>query len=81
MEDNLEVREKPQTTKEFLKSRKFLKPFLGIVLGGVAGYLYYHYVGCTSGSCAITGNPFMSTAYGSLLGLFLVKSPCPNGRC
>jgi len=81
MEDNLEVREKPQTTKEFLKSRNFLKPFLGIVIGGVAGFLYYHYVGCSSGSCAINGNPFMSTAYGSMLGLFLVKSPCVNGKC
>ena len=81
MEDNLEVKEKPANIKAYLKSGNFLKPFLGIALGGLAGFLYYHYVGCSSGSCAITGNPFMSTAYGSMLGLFLVKSPCANGRC
>ena len=81
MEDNLEVKEKASTGKEFLKSSNFWKPLLGIALGGIAGFLYYHYVGCSSGSCAITGNPFMSTAYGSMLGLFLVKSPCSNGKC
>ena len=81
MEDNLELKEKASTGKEFLKSSNFWKPFLGIALGGIAGFLYYHYVGCSSGSCAITGNPFMSTAYGSMLGLFLVKSPCSNGKC
>ncbi len=81
MEDQLEVKEKQNTIKAYLKSGNFWKPFLGIALGGLAGFLYYHYVGCSSGSCAITGNPFMSTAYGSMLGLFLVKSPCSNGRC
>ncbi|MEI7523509.1 MAG: hypothetical protein WCJ95_04220 [Mariniphaga sp.] len=81
MEDNLELKEKPSTAKTFLKSSDFWKPFLGIVLGGIGGFLYYHYVGCASGSCAITGNPFMSTAYGGMLGLFLVKSPCSNGKC
>ena len=81
MEDQLEVKEKQTTIKTYLKSGNFWKPFLGIALGGVTGFLYYHYVGCSSGSCAITGNPFMSTAYGSMLGLFLVKSPCSNGKC
>ena len=81
MEDQLDAKEKQKTIKAYLKSGNFWKPFLGIALGGLAGFLYYHYVGCSSGSCAITGNPFMSTAYGSMLGLFLVKSPCSNGRC
>jgi hypothetical protein len=41
---------------------------IGIVIGAIAGYLYYHFVGCASGSCAITSKPVNSTLYGSLLG-------------
>jgi hypothetical protein len=41
---------------------------IGIVVGGIAGYLYYHFVGCASGSCDITSKPINATLYGSLLG-------------
>jgi len=41
---------------------------IGIILGAISGYLYYHFVGCASGSCAITSKPVNSTLYGSLLG-------------
>jgi hypothetical protein len=81
MESKFESETKIASEMPFYKSWNFWKPFLGITLGALGGFLYYHYVGCASGSCAITGNPFMSTAYGSMLGLFLVKSPCSNGRC
>jgi hypothetical protein len=40
----------------------------GIIIGAIAGYLYYHFVGCSSGTCAITSKPFNSTLYGSLMG-------------
>jgi hypothetical protein len=41
---------------------------LGIAVGAIAGFLYYHFVGCASGSCAITSKPLNSTLYGSLMG-------------
>ena len=41
------------------------------VLGGVAGFLYYKFIGCASGGCPITSNPFSSTLYGLLLGFVL----------
>lgn len=40
----------------------------GIVVGAVAGYFYWKFVGCNSGSCAITSNPTNSTIYGSIMG-------------
>lgn len=40
----------------------------GVIVGAVAGYLYYHYVGCVSGTCSITSKPLNSTLYGSLMG-------------
>lgn len=39
----------------------------GIVIGAIAGYLHYHFVGCSSGTCAITSKPLNSTLYGSLM--------------
>jgi len=41
---------------------------IGLVLGAIAGYLYYYYIGCSSGSCAITSKPLNSTIYGSVMG-------------
>jgi hypothetical protein len=77
-----EVKEEPSNTiKEFFKSGKFWKPFLGIAIGALAGFLYYYFIGCNSGSCAITSNPYMSIIWGALLGVFLVNSPCARGRC
>jgi phage shock protein E len=58
------------TTKRFEMKRllryKFI--FLGIAIGGAAGYLYFHFVGCASGSCAITSSPVNSTLYGAAMG-------------
>jgi uncharacterized membrane protein YedE/YeeE len=52
---------------------------IGIVVGAIAGYLYYFYVGCASGTCAITSKPLNSTLYGALMGGLIfnifVKSP------
>jgi len=41
---------------------------IGILAGGIGGYLYYHFVGCASGTCAITSKPVNSSLYGSMLG-------------
>jgi hypothetical protein len=46
---------------------------LGIILGAVAGYLYYLFYGC-EGSCAITSSPFNSSLYGSMMGALLLNS-------
>ncbi|MFK5971842.1 MAG: DUF6132 family protein [Flavobacteriaceae bacterium] len=41
---------------------------IGVLVGALAGYLYYAEIGCVSGSCAITSKPLNSTLYGSLMG-------------
>jgi phage shock protein E len=42
---------------------------IGIVAGAIGGYLYYYYVGCANGTCAITSKPVNSTLYGAMLGV------------
>jgi hypothetical protein len=76
MEQTCEKKKKPKTVKEFIKSSVFWKPLLGIVIGGVSGYLYYHFTGCPTGSCGITSNPYLSTIGGGFLGFFMANSPC-----
>lgn len=40
----------------------------GAALGAIGGYLYWHFIGCNSGTCPITSSPLNSTLYGVLLG-------------
>jgi hypothetical protein len=41
---------------------------VGLVIGAGAGYLYWFYVGCNSGSCLITSKASNSTMYGLVMG-------------
>jgi len=45
-----------------------LKRILPIFGGAILGYAYYYFIGCTSGTCAITSNPYISTIYGAVVG-------------
>jgi hypothetical protein len=47
---------------------KYQRNLIGITLGAIAGFLYWNYVGCESGTCAITSKPINSTLYGALMG-------------
>ena len=51
--------------------QKYKRDLIGITLGAVAGFLYWRFVGCSSGTCMITSMPINSTLYGALMG-FLV---------
>jgi len=55
--------------KNFIK--KHLLKIIGITLGAIGGFSYYHFVGCASGTCPITSNPYISVVYGAVLGYLL----------
>jgi LytS/YehU family sensor histidine kinase len=55
-----------------MDGKVILKYSIVILIGAVAGYSYWYFVGCNSGSCAITSSPLNSSIYGGLVGgLFL----------
>jgi hypothetical protein len=60
-----------------LNLKKFVKEYalviIGVILGATGGYLFYHFVGCASVSCAITSKPINSTVYGAIMGGLLLS--------
>jgi hypothetical protein len=48
-----------------------LKIILGVLVGGGLGFAYYRFIGCTSGTCPLTSNPYISTIYGAVIGLLI----------
>lgn len=45
--------------------------YVGVIVGSIAGYIYYAKVGCLSGTCPITSDPTNSMLYGALMGFLL----------
>ncbi|HAC22181.1 MAG TPA: hypothetical protein DCF91_08845 [Porphyromonadaceae bacterium] len=57
---------------QFLKRNKLI--ILGSILGAIAGYFYWLYIGCSTNSCPITASPINSSIWGGILGGFLFSS-------
>lgn len=57
---------------EFILKHKLT--LIGILIGAIGGYAYYHFVGCASGTCAITSKPINSTLYGAMMGGLLFST-------
>ncbi len=49
--------------------KKYILRTLPVLIGAAIGYGYYYFIGCQSGTCPITSNPYITTAYGAFTGL------------
>ncbi len=47
--------------------RPTLKQIGWVMAGGAAGFAWYYFVGCTTGTCPISSNPYLSTGYGAFV--------------
>jgi hypothetical protein len=52
--------------------KKYLRNIIPIILGALSGFLYYNFIGCYSGNCAITSNPLISILYGAIIGFVFI---------
>ena len=54
---------------------KFLKKYkwglIGGIIGGIGGFLYWRFVGCTSGTCPIKSVWYWSTLWGMVMGYLI----------
>lgn len=53
--------------------KKHYLTIIGVLAGALAGYIYWHEVGCLSGTCAITSSPVNSSIYGAVMGGLLLN--------
>jgi len=53
------------------KGKRMLRFALFVLGGAVLGYCYYRFVGCRTGTCPISSNPFISTIYGAFMGFLM----------
>jgi hypothetical protein len=57
---------------KLIQSIKIIWPeIIGLAVGAAGGFIYYKTVGCSTGSCPITSNPWMSILWGSVTGYLL----------
>ena len=48
-----------------------LKIILGIIIGGSIGFAIGYFGRCAPGTCPLTGNPYVSTIIGALIGFLI----------
>ena len=48
--------------------KKYRWTISGVLIGAIGGFLYWNFIGCSSGKCLITSIWYNSTVYGGLMG-------------
>ena len=51
-----------------------LRILIGAIVGAGLGFGWYKLVGCSTGTCPLTGNPFSSTIFGCIVGALVAGS-------
>ena len=71
---------KTKTKKLNRKTICLLIYVLTIVAGTAGGYLLYRLVGCSTGSCSLTANPYLCIAFGAIFGFLIGIILCPQKK-
>lgn len=45
----------------------------GVITGAIGGFLYWRFVGCSTGTCPITSSPINSSIWGAVMGGLLLS--------
>ncbi len=53
-----------------MKNKKLLL-LLPVIIGAAAGFAYYYFIGCNTGTCPIKSNAYLMTGYGAGMGLLV----------
>ncbi len=58
-------------SKWLINNREY---FIGAILGAIAGYFYWKFVGCSSGQCMISSKPLNSMVYFAISGIIVTSA-------
>ncbi len=50
-----------------------IKILIGVLAGAAVGFFYNRFIGCKSGACLISKNPYLSTLYWAVLGGLIAR--------
>ena len=57
-----------------LVKHKFSRIAIGMIAGAIVGLLYWKLVGCQSGTCPLTSNPYKSVILFSFMGVLMARN-------
>jgi hypothetical protein len=52
-----------------------VRPLVGAVVGAAVGFAVYKFVGCRTGACPLTGNPWIAMIWWGVIGAMVATSP------
>ena len=55
-------------------AKMIVRILIGVVVGGGLGFGWYKLVGCSTGACPLTSNPYLSTLWGVIVGALAAGS-------
>ena len=61
----------PEQAPTKRRTAMLVRLMLFVLGGSLVGFLYYRFVGCRTGTCPITSNPYISTVYGAVMGYLM----------
>jgi len=65
---NINCMEAEKNEKKPIWRKRLIRIGIGLVIGALLGYAYFHFFACSSGGCSITATPTNSILYGMLFG-------------
>jgi len=77
----LEIKEEGNWIQRKIKNPHTRKTLLYILLGALAGFLFYYFTEGAQMDVMPRGDIFQSILVGAFFGFFVTNSPCARGRC
>jgi hypothetical protein len=77
----LELKQEDSRIKRTVNSAHFKKSAIAILVGTIAGFLFFYFTEGRLMESIPAGEILKSMAVGGFFGFFFTNSPCARGRC